>query len=101
MWPFRRSVALPVVRADWRTLPPLQRVVGAHPLINPVGGFSSRLASWQNPSSLAPLGHVVSAGAPSGSVSGVVSEAVGGAGVFPAAPVVARAVEAGEPSSVG
>lgn len=74
MWPFRRrsaEPALPVVRADWRTLPPLQRVVAPHPLINPVSSFTSTLSSWQNPSFLAPLAHAVGAGEPSGSISDV------------------------------
>lgn len=75
MWPFRRRAAapLPVLRGEWRTLPPLQRVVQPHPLINPVSGFSSRLASWQNPSFVAPLAHAVGPSEPSGSISDVVS----------------------------
>ena len=76
MWPFRRrSAPLPVVRADWRTLPPLQRVVAPHPLINPVSSFSSRLTSWQNPSFLAPLAHAVGPAEPSGSISDVAAPA--------------------------
>ncbi|NGY63841.1 hypothetical protein G7043_33470 [Lentzea sp. NEAU-D13] len=76
MWPFRRrSAPLPVVRADWRTLPPLQRVVSPHPLINPVSSFSSRLTSWQNPSFLAPLAHAVGPAEPSGSISDVAAPA--------------------------
>ncbi|WP_146771775.1 hypothetical protein [Lentzea atacamensis] len=66
---------MPVVRADWRTLPPLQRVVSAHPLINPVSAFSSRLTAWQNPSFLAPLAHAVGPAEPSGSISDVAAPA--------------------------
>ncbi|WP_026212137.1 hypothetical protein [Longispora albida] len=57
----------PVFRAEWRSLPPIQRVVAAHPLVNPVGEFSGRLTAWQNPSYLAPLGHAVGPSEPSGS----------------------------------
>jgi hypothetical protein len=56
----------PVVRADWRELPPVTRVVPEHPLINPVQRFSDSLTSWQNPSFLAPLGHRIGPAEPSG-----------------------------------
>ncbi|GAA1284788.1 hypothetical protein Psi02_33060 [Planotetraspora silvatica] len=49
----------PVHRGEWRSLPPLQRVVGPHPLANPGDAFSGALTAWRNPSSLAPLGHYV------------------------------------------
>ncbi|GII28155.1 hypothetical protein [Planotetraspora mira] len=49
----------PVHRGEWRSLPPLQRVVGPHPLVNPGDAFSGALTAWRNPSSLAPLGHYV------------------------------------------
>ncbi|MDX8034347.1 hypothetical protein SK803_29370 [Lentzea sp. BCCO 10_0856] len=110
MWPFRRrSAPLPVVRADWRTLPPLQRIVTAHPLINPVSAFSSRLASWQNPSFLAPLAHVVGPAEPSGSIADVAAPAPESygwkseLGRAPAAdgPVVARIAEAPPVVSAG
>lgn len=56
----------PVVRADWRELPPVPRVVPEHPLINPVQRFSDSLTSWQNPSFLEPLGHRIGPAEPSG-----------------------------------
>jgi hypothetical protein len=56
----------PVVRAEWRELPPVPRVVPEHPLINPVQRFSDSLTSWQNPSFLEPLGHRIGPAEPSG-----------------------------------
>jgi len=46
MWPFQRKVEAPaaegprpvpapVIRRDWAALPPIQRLVGAHPLTAP------------------------------------------------------------------
>ena len=32
--------ALPVTRAEWRSVPPIQRVLAEHPLVNPVQRFS-------------------------------------------------------------
>ncbi len=61
----------PVLRGEWRTLPPIQRVVPEHPLVNPVQRFSGSLASWRSPAYLAPLAHLVAAGEPSGMVEGL------------------------------
>ena len=58
--------ALPVTRAEWRSLPPIQRVVAEHPLVNPVQRFSSSLTSWQSPGYLEPLGHRVGPEEPAG-----------------------------------
>lgn len=76
MWPWRRRpeskpAPIPVWTPgdQWRSVPPIQRMVPDHPLVNPVRRFTSSLASWQNPSSLAPLGHSVDAAEPSGVVS--------------------------------
>jgi hypothetical protein len=76
MWPWRRgreSRPAPIPKwtpgDQWRSVPPIQRLVPDHPLVNPVSRFTSSLASWQNPSSLAPLGHSVDAAEPSGVVS--------------------------------
>jgi hypothetical protein len=44
--------------------------VGEHPLINPPGAFAEALTSWRSPSVLAPLGHAVGAGEPSGMIDG-------------------------------
>ncbi|GAA4572677.1 hypothetical protein [Planotetraspora kaengkrachanensis] len=49
----------PVHRGEWRTLPPLQRVLGPHPLAGSGDAFSGLLTTWRDPSSLAPLGHDV------------------------------------------
>lgn len=77
MWPFsrRRSDApepapAPYApgRAEWRQLPPLQRIVGDQWLVNPPDSLSSRLASWQDPTYLAPLGHAVVPHGPSGAI---------------------------------
>src|SRR5437763_3207225 len=79
MWPWRRkeaSAPLPVTRAEWRGVPPIQRVVGAHPLVNPVQRFSSSLASWQSPAYLEPLGHSVGIGEPSGVIAGMATPRV-------------------------
>ncbi|MFT7838806.1 hypothetical protein Q5530_21920 [Saccharothrix sp. BKS2] len=84
VWPFRRAAAkavaeppaLPVHRGEWRSLPPVQRVVPDHPLVNPVERFSGVLASWRSPGYLVPLGHRVDADGPSGVVEGVVQRVV-------------------------
>ncbi len=77
-WPWRRErdpgpagagpapVPVPVVRGEWRALPPIQRVVARHPLLNPVQRFTGSLASWRDPSYLAPLGHLVGPAEPAG-----------------------------------
>lgn len=58
--------ALPVTRAEWRSVAPIQRVVAEHPLVNPVQRFSSSLTSWQSPGYLEPLGHRVGPEEPAG-----------------------------------
>src|SRR5688572_14108186 len=92
MWPWRRTAERevagppPVVarRREWADLPPVQRVIGEHPLIDPPGRFAGELASWQNPGFLAPLGHVVTPSEPSGVVEAVAISPE------PALPVAAR-----------
>ncbi|MFG3340751.1 hypothetical protein [Glycomyces sp. NPDC048151] len=49
-------------------MPPLQRVLGEQWLVNPPDSLSSRLASWQDPTYLAPLGHAVIPDGPSGAI---------------------------------
>ncbi len=82
MWTWRRKepgtppetpspATLPVTRAEWRSLPPIQRVVAEHPLINPVQRFSSSLTSWRSPAYLEPLGHRVGPAEPSGVIDGL------------------------------
>ncbi|MEU9689618.1 hypothetical protein [Amycolatopsis japonica] len=82
MWTWRRKepgsppeaatpAPLPVTRAEWRSLPPIQRVVAEHPLINPVQSFSASLTSWRSPAYLEPLGHRVGPAEPSGVVDGL------------------------------
>jgi hypothetical protein len=71
MWPWRGKreaapPAGPVVRAEWRRLPPIQRVLAEHPLVNPVQRFSGTLTAWQDPSFLAPLGHRTGPDEPAG-----------------------------------
>src|SRR5438874_5537686 len=80
MWPFQRKVEAPaaegprpvpapVVRRDWTALPPVQRIVGAHPLTAPSDQFSDDLATHQDPSvTTGTMGHQVSADAPPGLV---------------------------------
>ncbi|WP_371878887.1 hypothetical protein [Amycolatopsis roodepoortensis] len=82
MWRWRRKepdspsrpatapAVLPVTRAEWRSLPPIQRVVAEHPLINPVQRFSSSLTSWRSPAYLEPLGHRVGPAEPAGVIGG-------------------------------
>jgi len=61
-----------LARPAWRDLPPLQRVVGAAPLVAPNAAFESRLASSRPaPLALAPLGHERGLEAPAGLVSGI------------------------------
>src|ERR1700737_896283 len=80
MWPFRRKaeaapaggpqpVPAPVIRRDWVGLPPIQRLIGAHPLTAPSDRFSDDLATHHDPSvSSDTMGHQVSAEAPAGLV---------------------------------
>ncbi|HEU4422522.1 MAG TPA: hypothetical protein VFR67_08260 [Pilimelia sp.] len=56
---------------EWRSLPPVQRQVGEHPLVNPPARFAATLTSWQAPSFLAPLGHAVGGGEPAGIIDGL------------------------------
>ncbi|GAA1304666.1 hypothetical protein [Saccharothrix xinjiangensis] len=100
MWPFRRReevpgtpAALPVRRGDWRSAPPIRRVVPDHPLVNPVERFSGSLTSWRSPAHLAPLGHRVDVDEPSGVVEGVVQRVV----EPPTGEGRARAAESGAP----
>lgn len=62
----------------WPALPPVQRSL-AEPLrpVAPLEAFTSSLSAFQNPSFLAPLGHVVGADEPGGTVNGLASIAPG------------------------
>src|SRR5437867_8865363 len=81
MWPFRRKAEAspaaggpqpapgPVIRRDWVGLPPIQRLIGEHPLTAPSERFSDDLATHHDPSiSTGAMGHQVSAEAPAGIV---------------------------------
>ena len=80
MWPFQRKTEAPadsgsrpapapVIRRDWTGLPPIQRLIGQHPLTAPSDRFSDDLATHHDPSvSTEPMGHQVSAEAPAGIV---------------------------------
>jgi hypothetical protein len=80
VWPFHRKTEAPVdsgsrpapapvIRRDWSGLPPIQRLIGAHPLTAPSDRFSNDLATHHDPSvSTEPMGHQVSAEAPAGIV---------------------------------
>src|SRR5256885_2271067 len=85
MWPFRRKAEAspaaggpqpgpgPVIRRDWVGLPPIQRLIGEHPLTAPSERFSDDLATHPDPSvSAGTRGHQVSAGAPAGIVLALV-----------------------------
>ncbi|PKT67932.1 hypothetical protein CW362_37820, partial [Streptomyces populi] len=53
--------------AGWRFTPPVQRTLSAPMgLVSDPGGFGGRLGTWQDPTVTGPLGHLVSARAPSG-----------------------------------
>ncbi|MER6797941.1 hypothetical protein, partial [Amycolatopsis mediterranei] len=67
--------ALPVKRAEWRSVAPIQRVLAEHPLVNPVQRFSSTLSSWQSPGYLEPLGHRVGPAEPAGVIGDLVRPA--------------------------
>src|SRR4051812_3850039 len=56
----------------WRGLPPVQRTVDDMPVTAPVSRLTSALASWGDPRSVAPLGHLVDPEGPSGRVEGLV-----------------------------
>ncbi|MGH3798451.1 MAG: hypothetical protein ACRDSP_26710, partial [Pseudonocardiaceae bacterium] len=103
MWPWQRmrqadrptghpaegpaAPAAPVAarRAEWSTLPPIQRSVGAMRPVAPQQEFGDSLVSWRNPSLLAPLGHLVSADAPAGVIHRLIE---------PAAPTLSAPVHA-------
>src|SRR2546426_2105632 len=81
MWPFRRKAEAspaadgpqpapgPVRRRDWVGRPPIQRLIGEHPLTAPSDRFSDDLATHHDPSiSTGTMGHQVSAEAPAGIV---------------------------------
>jgi len=80
VWPFQRKTEAPadsgsrpapapVIRRDWTGLPPIQRLIGQHPLTAPSDRFSDDLATHHDPSvSTEPMGHQVSAEAPAGIV---------------------------------
>jgi hypothetical protein len=80
VWPFQRKTEVPadsgprpapapLIRRDWTGLPPIQRLIGAHPLTAPSDRFSDDLATHHDPSvSTEPMGHQVSAEAPAGIV---------------------------------
>ncbi|TQK44162.1 hypothetical protein FBY35_5650 [Streptomyces sp. SLBN-118] len=61
--------------AAWRDLPPIQRIVTGVELTSGPAEFPSALSSWQNPSFLAPLGHLVSAESPAGLAHGLLRPA--------------------------
>ncbi len=63
--------------AAWSRLPPLQRSVADSTAIAPPAAFRSSLTTHQNPSFLAPLGHLVDPDGPAGVVGGLASS-VGG-----------------------
>ena len=65
------------VPAAWTRLPPLQRSVSDTTAVAPPATFRSSLTTHQNPSFLAPLGHLVDPDGPGGLVGGLASS-VGG-----------------------
>ena len=84
MWPFRGKapagqgedtpapVAAPVMRHEWKGMPPTQRAVGDHPLTAATDGFRDDLATQHDPSVISHfLGHHVTAEAPAGLVLAV------------------------------
>ena len=75
--PARSSPRRPQTPAAWSRLPPLQRSVADSTAIAPPAAFRSSLTTHQNPSFLAPLGHLVDPDGPAGVVGGLASS-VGG-----------------------
>src|SRR5690348_15678599 len=75
--PARDVRPAPAVRpaAGWRSLPPIQRAVGDPTLVSPPDRLRPALASWRDPSFLAPLGHVVDPAGPAGHIHDVVAPA--------------------------
>ncbi|MBB5936599.1 hypothetical protein [Streptomyces zagrosensis] len=69
----------------WHELPPVQRTVGAAPVMADPDQFRASLGTWRNASLTAPLGHFISADAPSGIGHGLTDPAE------PATPVTAAA----------
>jgi hypothetical protein len=66
-----------VIRRDWTGLPPIQRLIGEHPLTAPSDRFSDDLATHHDPSvSTEPMGHQVSADAPAGIVLALARPAI-------------------------
>ncbi len=64
--------------AAWSSLPPVQRSLGdVAPAVAPPDAFRSSLTTQQNPSFLAPLGHLVDPDGPSGVVGGLADAAPG------------------------
>lgn len=63
--------------AAWSRLPPLQRTVADSTAVAPPAAFRAALTTHQNPSFLAPLGHLVDPDGPAGVVGGLASS-VGG-----------------------
>ncbi|WP_341716249.1 hypothetical protein QQG74_19780 [Micromonospora sp. FIMYZ51] len=54
----------------WQALPPIQRITPDEPRLNLPDTFTGTLASWRDPSYLAPLGHLVSGAEPAGVLHG-------------------------------
>ncbi len=66
------AAAAPAATAAWRTLPVVQRALGAPSLIAPAIPFGRALATQRRPDPiLRPLGHDVAADGPGGLVSGI------------------------------
>ena len=61
--------------AGWRSLAPIQRVVTPMPRVVGTSSFEASLSSWRDPAFLGPLGHHVSADAPSGIAFGLAAPA--------------------------
>ena len=76
----------------WRSLPALQRTIGTLQPVASNAAFEAGLASHHSPAFLAPLGHLVDPGGPSGEVGGLLRTAT--------LPAVQRvAVDAGYPAA--
>ena len=75
------GAGLPARPAAWRSLPPIQRSVGAAPLTAPAVPFGRALAGTRPPDPiLRPLAHAVAADGPAGLVSGIATPLVVPAG---------------------